>query len=88
MTVRVLLAVVGCYVLAASVAMALARALPIVLSMPRLDAAAAATIFGMALWPCSVVAVFAYNSVIRISVVIGAVTALCALIAWLAGQPL
>lgn len=80
---RVSLATIGCYVMAAVVAMALARTLPLV----RSEATAAATTFGLLLWPCSVVAVFAYTRVTRIGAVMGAVTVLSALVAWLAGQP-
>ncbi len=80
---RVGLGTFGCYVMAAVVAAALARSLP----MDRIEAAATATIFGMVLWPCSVVAVFAFHNVTRIGAVMGGVTIFSALIAWALGQP-
>jgi hypothetical protein len=83
MAARVGLGTIGCYVMAAVVAMAMARTLP----MSRIDAAAAATIFGMTLWPCSVVAVFAFKSVPRIGAVMAGITTLSAVMAWIAGQP-
>jgi hypothetical protein len=84
---RIVLAVAGCYVMAAAVAAAIARGLPFAFSMPRSEGTAAGTLMGMLVWPCSIVWVFAADSVTRIALVMGSITLVSALVVLAAGQP-
>lgn len=82
-TVRLLLASVGGYALAAAVAAVLARGLP----MPRAEAAVAASLAALLAMPAAAIWAYAVPRLWNVAAGILGVTAVCGGIALLIGQP-